>query len=131
IGTVHNYSRGYEAFDKRKKIKEFNSIDEYVENLDEKSSSMRILNHAILNVDSLEGVLGEEYEVEINAYDNLDGERFYFNPYFIDHMDENPFKLMERTYPVDMGAPLDTRVIITMKFPDHYEIVSVPEDKGI
>jgi len=130
-GTVQHYSLGYEAFNKRKKIKEFNSIDEYVEDMDERMSKIRILSHNIQNLDSLQSPLGELYEVELDAFDEIDKDRFHFNPFFMDRMDENPFKLDERSYPVDMGAPSDSRVVLVMSFPEEYEILSMPENKGL
>ena len=44
-GTLTNFSRGYEAFAKRKKMKEFNSLEEFVEHLDEKNPSIKILDY--------------------------------------------------------------------------------------
>lgn len=130
-GTVVNYSSGYEAYNKRRDIKKFNSIEEYVEDLDERMPKMKIISHNIVNVDSLQKTLGETYEVEIEAYDNLDKDHFRFNPFFINQLTENPFKLEERSYPVDLGAPSDSRIMLTMDFPDSYEIISKPENKAI
>ncbi len=39
-GTMTHYAIGYEAYEKRKEIRKFNSVDEYVESLDEKSSKI-------------------------------------------------------------------------------------------
>ena len=130
-GTLTNFSRGYEAFAKRKKMKEFNSLEEFVENLDEKMPSWRITDHTISNLDSLEASLTEVYAIEIDAYDNLERDMIYLNPFFMDRIDENPFKLEDRTYPVDMGAPLDTRITMTLTFPEEFEIVSRPENKRL
>src|SRR5690606_22329088 len=96
-GTVQHYSMGYEAYNKRKKIKEFNSLDEYVENMDERMAKISIKSHEIQNLDDLEKTLGEIYEVELDVIDDLDKDRFHFNPFFMDRMDENPFKLAERS----------------------------------
>jgi len=130
-GTIHNYSMGYEAYNKRRKIKEFNTIEEYVENLDERMVKTKIISHEIQNLDSIQNTLAEIYEVEMEAFDNLDKDKLYFNPFFMDVMDENPFKLTERTYPVDLGAASDSKISIMMSFPEEYEIVSKPQDKGI
>jgi hypothetical protein len=127
-GTIRNYSLGYEAYNKRKKIKNFNSVDEYVENLDENMPKIKILSSEILNLDDNEKPLSEVYEVEINAYEKLGDERFSFSPFFMDRTRENPFKLQERTYPVDWGAPSETRIMIHVNFPEKYEIVSKPEN---
>ena len=130
-GTLTNFSRGYEAFAKRKKMKEFNSLEEFVEHLDEKNPSIKILDYKISNLDSLEASLTEVYTVEMDGYDHLEKEMIFLNPFFMDRITENPFKLAERTYPVDMGAPLDSRITITLSFPEEFEIVSRPEDKRL
>jgi len=130
-GTLTNFSRGYEAFGKRQRMKDFNSLEEFVENMDEKMPSIKIVDYEIKNLDSLEASLTEVYTVEIDAYDNLEKEMVYFSPFFMDRIEENPFKLEERTYPVDMGAPLDSRITMTLTFPEEFEIVSRPEDKRL
>ena len=130
-GTLTTFSRGYEALAKRKQMKEFNSLEEFVENLDEKMPSIQIADYKISHLDSLEASLTEVYNIEIDAYDNLEKDMIYLNPFIMDRMDENPFKLEERNYPVDMGAPLDTRITMTLTFPEEFEIVSRPDDKRL
>jgi hypothetical protein len=127
-GTISHVSVGYEALEKRRAIKKFNSVDEYVENLDEKMSRMKILKSNVKNVDSLDMPLTETYNVEIDVYDNLNAERMSFNPYFLSKISENPFKLTERTYPVDWGAATDSRVILTMHLPNNYTIDAPPQN---
>ncbi len=130
-GTISNYSSGYEAYNKRKKIKKFNSIDEYVENLDETLAKIKILKANITGLDDNETILSEEYEVEINAYNKLGEERFTFNPFFMDRVSENPFKLQDRMYPVDWGAPSETKIMINVSFPEKYEITGKPQNLAI
>lgn len=131
IGTLTDYSKGYEAYNGRKAIKKFNSVDEYVENLDEKMSKIKVLKSDVENVDSLDATLVEKYDVEIDAYDNLNHERLAFNPFIINKIAENPFKLTDRSYPVDMGAPSEVRMMVTVHLPDNYTIESTPENVGI
>ncbi|QJD94820.1 DUF3857 domain-containing protein [Mucilaginibacter robiniae] len=130
-GTLIDYSKGYEAYNGRRAIKKFNSVDEYVENLDEKMPKIKILKSEVENVDSLDATLVEKYNIEIDAYDNLNHERLAFNPFIIHKLVENPFKLTERTYPVDMGAPSDSRVTLTIHLPDNYTMETIPENVGI
>ena len=70
-GTLTHYSIGYDAFKKRGEIKKFNSVDEYVEELNSKLPKLKILKSEITNLDSLDLPLGETYEVEINLYDKV------------------------------------------------------------
>ncbi|WP_069659549.1 DUF3857 domain-containing protein [Arcticibacter eurypsychrophilus] len=126
-GNIIEISLGYEAYNKRKAIKKFNSVEEYVENLDESMPKTKIISNKIVGLDSLDAPLSESYVVEINAYDNLNKGQFAFNPFFMDRKIENPFKLMERNYPVDWGAPSDIRISLICNFPEGFEVISKPE----
>ena len=130
-GKVSFVSFGYAAYYKRLNIKKENSVEEFVEKLQERMPKTRILDFKVHNLDSLENPVTEEYEVEIDAFDNLDKERLFFNPFFMDRISENPFKLAERTYPVDLGAPSETRVVLQLRYPEKFELVSKPADVGL
>jgi hypothetical protein len=130
-GNMVHYSNGYEALEKRRRIKKFNTSEEYVENLDERMTKMKIRKWEIKNLDSLDLPLVESYDVEFNLYDNLNASRLAFNPYMLDRMVENPFKLADRTYPVDWGAASDRRVILTVHLPAQYEVETPPVSKSV
>jgi hypothetical protein len=126
-GTISNYYNGYNAYEKRKAIKKFNSVDEYVEDLDEKLPKLKIIKSEITNLDSLNQPLGEVYEVEIDAFDNMNRSRLVFNPFFWNKITNNPFKLAERDYPVDWGMASDSRLILNMHLPAQYTIDNPPQ----
>ncbi|MEJ6980370.1 DUF3857 domain-containing protein [Pedobacter sp. P351] len=122
-GKMIVLSAGYEGYNKRYAIKKFNSTDEYVEDLDERYPKIKFSKAEIVNMDSLEKPLQELYEIEIKSQNNG---HVNINPYFMNKITENPFKLTERTYPVDMGAPSETKVIMVLKFPEKFEVISKP-----
>ncbi|RFZ85291.1 DUF3857 domain-containing protein [Mucilaginibacter terrenus] len=130
-GTVTNYSIGYEAYEKRKAIRKFNTTDEYVENLDERLAKVKILNSQISNLDSLDLPVVEKYEVEIDAFNSVNGGRLAFNPFFFDRIAVNPFKLQDRAYPVDWGMPSDERFVLNMTLPTEYVVESAPQPNAI
>ncbi|TQM51204.1 uncharacterized protein DUF3857 [Arcticibacter tournemirensis] len=130
-GKITFISSGYAAYKKRNSIKANNSLEEYVEKLEERWPKMKIHKFNIVNVDSLEKPVYEEYEVETNAFDNLNKEKLFFNPFILDRISENPFKLAERSYPVDLGAASETRVNMQLTFPAKFEVASKPETVGL
>ncbi|PTQ93634.1 transglutaminase superfamily protein [Mucilaginibacter yixingensis] len=131
-GSMTCYSRGYDAYNKRKQIKNFNTVDEYVEDLDNRLKKMKILKSEIHNLDSLEQPLAEKYEIEINAYDDMQNDkRLSFNPFLYDRTTSNPFKLAERTFPVDCGAPSEERFILTVHLPDKMTTEALPQQVGL
>lgn len=130
-GELVTYSSGYAGLSKRRAIEAANSIDEYVEKLNERMSKISIKKHEIQNVDSLEQPLVEKYEIEMNAYDGTAGEQFFFNPFFIDRITKNSFNLNERTYPVDMGSTREVRTTIIIDLPEDLIVTDQPKNLNI
>jgi len=130
-GTISIFSSGYEAYAKRQKIKKFNSLDEYVESIDQQMTRVKILKPEISNLDSLDKTLAEVYEVEIDVADKTNKDRFVLNPYFLDKLKENPFKLAERNYPIDLGSAAETKIILQISYPEKFELTNKPENIGL
>ncbi|MDB5010804.1 MAG: hypothetical protein JWQ06_1593, partial [Mucilaginibacter sp.] len=130
-GTIIHYSIGYQSYLKRKEINKFNSTDEYVENLDERLPKLKILKSEIMGLDSLNVPISEKYEVEIDAYGNMNHDKLTFDPYFLSKTIVNPFKLIYRDYPVDWGMPSSSRYIMTMHLPPGYTVDTAPQNYAI
>lgn len=125
-GTITTFYLGYAAYQKRNAIKKFNTVDEYVENMSENNSHYKIARSEISNLDSLNRPLTEKFEITMNGYD-LNQQNIIFDPAFWDTITENPFKLTERSYPVDMGSTLDHRLVLALHFPDNLVASKLPE----
>lgn len=125
-GTMTSYYIGYKGYERRKAIKKFNNEDEYVESVGSKWSKLKILKSEIINLDSLDQPLGEKYQIELDVYNKLTG-HLTFNPFIMDWINTNPFKLEERSFPVDWGMPSSERFILTMHLPDQYVIETPPQ----
>ena len=54
-----------------------------------------------------------------------------FSPLIHEIMDDNPFKLAERKYPVEYNYPITEQYLIQIKIPDGYAIESVPSSLRI
>ena len=129
-GTYIRYTFDYAGYEKRAAIKKFNSTDEYVEAFNAATPRIKILKSEITNVDSLEAPLVEKYDIEFDIYDKLTGS-LTFNPFFWNKIRENPYKLNERTYPVDRGIATDERFVLSIHLPDQYVIETPPQAIGI
>ena len=126
-GTFTRFSSGYAGYEKRKAIKKFNTTDEYIEDLAGNAKKIKILKSEISNLDSLEKPLIETYDVEMNLFDNVNSGSLAFNPFFFEQIKTNPFKLAERSFPVDWGMPSEDTFILTMHLPPNYTIETRPE----
>ena len=130
-GTITIHNTGYEALNKRKEIKKYNSIDEYVEKLDERLPKLQILKHNIINIDSVEKTLTEIYQIDFSPMGSLGNDELNFSPFFINPIVKNPFNLNERTYPVDLGAASEERIIISIALPGKFDVKDKPKDLAI
>jgi len=130
-GTLVHYSLGYSAYMNRKAMKKFNSLNEYVENLDERLHAIKILKSDITGLDSLNSPLTEKYEIELETHDGFNGNQLSFDPYFFDRTTVNPFKLPDRDYPVDWGMPSDRRYSVTLHLPQNYTLGDEPKSQSI
>ncbi|WP_113661283.1 DUF3857 domain-containing protein [Pedobacter nanyangensis] len=122
-----SYATGLHAVNIRKQMKGHSSIDEYVEKLDERLTNIKIKNFKISNVDSVENALVEEYDFEFNIADTEQNSN-YLNPFFINPIRKNPFKLNERNFPVDLGAASEERITIDISLPDNFRVKEQPKD---
>ena len=126
-GDVRISSSDYEALSKRKNMASFNSEEEYVEDTDNKLPRMSIKDFKIENRYDVTQSLMEKYSVQFESFDSLGMNRIYFNPFIFDKWTENPFKSSERLYPVDFGAPLSYTYTLIFEYPDHYQVMALPE----
>lgn len=127
--TIH--SQGYSAFNKRKEIKSFGSVSEFVEKLEENMPKVKINAHQIMNLDSVENVLTEEYDIELKTNNELNLNQFYFNPFVINAITKNPFNSNRRKYPIDLGAKSDDRVSINIELPDGFQMIDKPKNLSV
>lgn len=129
-GTVSTFYVGYAAYEKRQTIKKFNSVDEYVESLIENNPKFKIAKPEIINLDSLNLPLTVKYEITLSGHNSID-QNVNFDPAFWDPLSENPFKMTERSYPVDMGSTVDRRLVLSLHFPADFVVAKQPEPIAI
>ncbi len=119
---------GYDALETRKK---FNSLkeDKYLFGIEEQNENLYINSYTNKNLKEKEKPFTEEFEIEIINDDIAVGNKIILNPFFINRLKENPFKLKSRLYPVDFGYPKKIEIIISILIPENYEVESMPTNK--
>jgi len=125
-GKFSNQSHGYDALQERKRISAYNNPDEYIEALDEKWSKIKILKYEINNLDKPDQALTQQYEVQIEGFDNIDKNKLFLNPFFTGEWSKNPFTAPERLYPVDLGAPMESQLILNLDYPTEFQMENPP-----
>ncbi|GAA3569282.1 transglutaminase domain-containing protein [Snuella lapsa] len=124
-GTVTSKRTDYYAL---KHKKSFKNEENYLKNLEDNNPNIEITNHNVTRNESHPDFL-ENYDVKY-LYDNA-GNNIYINPFFIKLFKENPFKLQERTYPIDFGYESTYYYIMHIDYDEGYTVLEKPKDLNI
>lgn len=83
---------------------------------------------------SLDSLKKPEYPVTIKyemSFNTGDEDVFYFSPLLAESYKENPFKAVERLYPVEMDACTNETYILNMEIPKGYKVEEMPKSTRV
>lgn len=126
-GQMRVIHSGYEAINRRKEFNELKK-EKYINAIENNSESLEVVNYKNFNLDEIEKMFKEEFEIIIENDATID-DYIYLNPFFNVKVKENPFKLDERLYPIDFGYPKKFDYLLSMEIPKGYEVESLPKNK--
>ncbi len=126
-GKTNSRTTGYHAL--RKKKSYYENSNAYLKNLQDKQPHLEIFDHEVLSEGETSAEFKEAYNVEFE--DDLAEDRIYLNPFLTTFFKENPFKLQERTYPIDFGYKDAYFYIFKLDLSDDYAISEKPKDVNI
>ena len=118
---------GYDALESRKNYIG-NAEEQYMKDL-VGSRSWEITKSEIENVKIIDQPLKEAYELVINQHVVSAADALYLNPILLHRIEENPFKLEGRTYPVDFGYAFDKIYMGKISIPEGYQVDELPPSK--
>ncbi|WP_398452844.1 transglutaminase domain-containing protein [Sphingobacterium thalpophilum] len=124
-------SMGNKALLKRQQIAKFNSLEEYWEKMDEDMPNVSFTHAKIEHLDDVDQVLNEEFEITMDLSNQNTGSSLFLAPNIIDRISYNPFKILDRTYPVDMGFKSRTQYNIQLELPQHYQLADKPQNVSL
>ena len=126
-GKVRQNLTANSALDYRKKYIQL-SEDDHVKMLEKNKGDIEISELTITNKTDITKPLSVSYDYLLSdAIDDL-GDKLYFSPLLFLKMDESPFKLENRQYPVDFGYPFKEKELINIMLPDGFSVESLPEN---
>ena len=111
----------------RKEQEEYSTDDEYLEAFEKENPSLMVLDYSKQGQDQEGAPVTETMEIEIDGNLESAGESIILDPIVIGKMEENPFKLEKREYPVDFGHGLSESYFMSVILPEGYEITQMPE----
>jgi hypothetical protein len=120
---------GYAALNRRKAIgnRDENSI---LEDFETKHPSFEVIDYKSFHQDDLDKKLIESFQVLIDNID-LEQSEVLINPFLLGNITENPFKLKERSYPIDFGYPRSTTYVLSLKIPKEFKVIELPKPKSV
>lgn len=124
VGSLSARNTGYFAKNLRQDYEQADSLNS-LQNLIFGSGSLN-------EVSAVNGVLdGDEdgftYQIKFSKTDELLSDVMYFNPMLIDGVEENPFKLKDRFFPVDFIYPFQKMVSMNITIPNGWVVEELPK----
>ncbi|MGY3795425.1 hypothetical protein [uncultured Aquimarina sp.] len=118
---------GYHAYNNRKFLDRVGK-EKYVQKMMDIDENLSIVKAELQNANELDKPFIEE--VAFTKIPEKIDDIIYIKPFTRIFFQENPFKLNERTYPVDFGYK-DTLTYITyIEVPDNYQFIDIPKSKN-
>lgn len=130
-GSMQASYAGYAGLEKRMEIMDAGSEVSFIQQVKDNWPESEFSSFEISNLEKPSEPLKETVEVELKNACTLAGEFIYFNPILFDRLEENPFKLKERMYPVDFMFGREKTYILNIKLPEGYTIDELPENAKI
>lgn len=127
IGNIKSKRTGYHALNKRKSY--FSNKNSYLDKLENTFPYIEISDFEVTS----EGATSEDYKENYNIEYNFDeaGNNIYLNPFFVKFFSENPFKLQQRTYPIDFGYKDTYFYMFKLEIAENYKVIEMPKNLNL
>lgn len=129
-GKLRRILTDYNSFIHRENYANANE-DSYLEKLENRYKGISIEEYKADNLKDLSKPVVEQYAFLHENDVEIIGNKIYIKPLLFFTMDENPFKLDQRKYPVDFPFPFKDAYNISIKIPEGYEVEYLPEGTSV
>ena len=127
VGTVNKIVSGYKSHDKKQSY--FENSTQYLETIKSEYSFSELYNHKVLSESRNDIEFSEEFE--IIHEEGFIGDNIFFNPFIHRFINENPFKLQQRSYPIDFGYMQTYEYSLQIDLGEKLKIGELPENQNI
>lgn len=128
-GKTKQTSQGYIALGKRNFI-DNNTLQEYVKLQTNDKAGIEIENYQVEDLHTIEKPFIENYDISINP-EIVEGKIILYPFFNKAYISENPFKMKERSYPMDFGFPFTNTYLVSIDLGNEYEIEQLPKSRAI
>lgn len=125
-GKIRKQITNHYALNQRSNYNELNQ-DSYLEKLESKYDGLEIYDYEGQNKDEIDKPFIETFSFRDTKAVEKIGDKLYLSPLAFLKIEENPFKLETRNYPVDFGYPFQDKYNIVINLPEGYVVESFPK----
>lgn len=140
-GSVQEICTGYTAMVNRQEYYENkDKDDEHIAKLwQETFPDAKVTSINFVNPEKAEESLKSSFEINLPNAAQINDAFIYLSPMLGNGYDENPLKLEERTFPVDMPYQVKEQYVLNLTIPEGYMVeelpepalIKMPEDAGV
>lgn len=123
-GKIQSRFTGYHSHQLKQDYDE--NPTSYLEDKINDLTEITIENHEVLDFDTTKSYFSEAFNITIEP--EFIGDKIYLNPFIIKFFEENPFKLQERSYPIDFGYKDIYNYSMKVNIDEGYNILEIPEN---
>lgn len=102
--------------------------DELMQQIESTNNGIEIDKFKLINKKNLSRPIIEIVKFNKENEADIIEDKIYISPLLFLTLQENPFKLKERLYPIDYGSPWKNEINISLQIPEGYTVDSKPKD---
>lgn len=126
-GDIQCRHSGYSAIYERDKLATDTDASFWSERFEDRSIAASISDASYSNVKEIGEPLKGKFKCEFSEAAIVADDYIYLNPIVYSGFDENPFKLEERTYPIEIPYPIEENLVLSIEIPEGYVVDELPE----
>ena len=130
-GIMRIKDEDYAAMDARQTIENGNNDAFMKQEIQTDISGVKASSIKLTDYNDPDKPLLVDANIAADNYSQVSDDFIYVNPYFLGRIQENPFKLKERIFPVDYAYPIDYTYKVNVTLPNGYSVKDYPKTKTI
>jgi hypothetical protein len=128
-GSFQTTMGNEESYELREEIKKTAPKDYFKKVQTKYGADVSIENPGIDSLSRLDDPVSVHYD--FNLTNLISGDVIYFNPMMEEMYKNNPFKSLERKYPVEMAHKMDEVYVLSMEIPKGYIVDEIPKSAKV
>lgn len=125
-GTIDVSKGGYSGLPMRKTLLA-EGKDKFIEQVKKDNPAWQIAKYDFVDVEDINKAVNAKYSVTLSEQVQVAGNMMYIKPMLTQATGENPFKLENRKFPVDLAVPIDETFSCAITIPAGYKVEELPK----